>query len=182
MNQTNARVGDTFTLETERLYLVALTVPQLGLWLENVSLLEEQLQCRYGGQKLEGFFRRIVSGQLSAVRRAADAYPWHTFCWIIDKKAGEAVGTIDFKNPPNDRGETEIGYGLGENRRGKGYMTEIVQALCVWALEQPGVRRILAETEPTNTASQNVLRRCGFVRFRSGENDWWKLERCSGTL
>lgn len=182
MNQTNARFGNAFTLETERLYLAALTAPQLGLWLENVSLLEEQLQCRYGGQELEGFFRRIVSGQLPAVRQAGDAYLWHTFWWIIDKKDGEAVGTIDFKNPSNNRGETEIGYGLGKNRRGRGYMTETVQVLCAWALEQPGVRRILAETEPTNTASQNVLRRCGFVRFRSGENDWWKLERCSGTL
>lgn len=36
MNQTNARFGNAFTLETERLYLVALTVPQLGLWLENL--------------------------------------------------------------------------------------------------------------------------------------------------
>lgn len=43
MNQTNARFGNAFTLETERLYLIALTAPQLGLWLENVSLLEEQL-------------------------------------------------------------------------------------------------------------------------------------------
>lgn len=120
MNQTNARFGNAFTLETERLYLVALTAPQLGLWLENASLLEEQLQCRYGGQELEGFFRRIVSGQLPAVRQAGDAHLWHTFWWIIDKKDGEAVGTIDFKNPPNNRGETEIGYGLGKNRRGRG--------------------------------------------------------------
>lgn len=181
MDQINARFEGAFTLETERLYLAALTAPQLALRLENASLLEERLHCRYGGQPLECFFRRIVSGQLPAVQQAGDACLWHTFWWIIDKKDGEAVGTIDFKNPPNNRGETEIGYGLGENRCGRGCMTEAVRALCAWALEQPGVRCILAETEPANTASQKVLRRCGFVRFRSGETDWWKRERCSGT-
>lgn len=169
-------------LETERLYLVALTAPQLTLWLEEASGLEQQLQCRYCGQPLEGFFRRIVSGQLPLVQQAGRMYVWRTFWWIVRKKDGMVVGTIDFKNPPNDREETEIGYGLGETQRGKGYITETAQTLCAWAMEQPGVRCILAETEPTNKASQNVLSRCGFARFRSGGNDWWKLERCSGIL
>lgn len=182
MNQTNARFGNAFTLETERLYLAALTAPQLGLWLENASLLEEQLQCRYGGQELEGFFRRIVSGQLPAVRQAGDAYLWHTFWWIIDKKMAKRwePSTSKIRRITGEKPRSDMAW--GKTGAAGGYMTETVQALCAWALKQPGVRRILAETEPTNTASQNVLRRCGFVRFRSGENDWWKLERCSGTL
>ena len=46
MDQINARFEGAFTLETERLYLAALTAPQLALWLENASLLEERLHCR----------------------------------------------------------------------------------------------------------------------------------------
>ena len=43
----------------------------------------------------------------------------------------------------------------------RGY--EAVEAATGWALAQPGVKRVYAETEPGNTASQRVLEKCGFV-------------------
>ena len=32
-----------------------------------------------------------------------------------------------------------------------------------WALQQPGVKRVEAETEPDNRASRRVLEKCGFL-------------------
>lgn len=56
----------------------------------------------------------------------------------------------------------------------EGYMTEAVKAMCGWAFSQEGVRQVTAETDKQGTASQRVLKRCGFVVYRQEETLWWK--------
>ena len=63
----------------------------------------------------------------------------------------------------NADGSVEIGYGISEIKQGNGYATEAVNAAVTWALKQPGVFRVEAETEPDNRASQRVLEKCGFI-------------------
>lgn len=57
----------------------------------------------------------------------------------------------------------ELGSGLKAGCCGKGYMTEAVNAIVLWALAQPGIARVEAETEPQILASQKVLAQVGFV-------------------
>lgn len=57
----------------------------------------------------------------------------------------------------------EIGYGLKEEYRHHGYMTEAVKAITEWALSQESVKQVEAETDAENIASQKVLSRSGFV-------------------
>ena len=57
----------------------------------------------------------------------------------------------------------EIGYGLKEEYRHHGYMTEVVKAITEWALSQDGVKQVEAETDAENIASQKVLFRSEFV-------------------
>lgn len=75
---------------------------------------------------------------------------------------GKYVGDFCFKGLGSD-GMVEIGYGLYDGFCGKGYMTEAVKAVSSWALKQPDVKRVEAETDPDNVLSQNVLIRSGFV-------------------
>lgn len=84
--------------------------------------------------------------------------------WLIELKQtpGRIVGDFCFKGL-NPDGMVEIGYGLRDGCCGKGYMTETVRAVTAWALAQPGVTRVEAETDPQNTASQRVLATCGYV-------------------
>lgn len=81
--------------------------------------------------------------------------------WSVEAD-GTAVGDLSFKGLGAD-GTVEIGYGVYPDFRGKGYAAEAVEAATGWALAQPGVKRVYAETEPGNTASQRVLEKCGFV-------------------
>ena len=39
---------------------------------------------------------------------------------------------------------------------------------------QLGIRRVLADTLPDNTASQHVLQKCGFCFLRQDGNLWWE--------
>lgn len=87
---------------------------------------------------------------------------WYTAWGLYQNDSGDWVGDLCFKGLP-ENGQPEIGYGILKEYEGQGYTTEAVRAACKWALSQPGVAAVEAETDPGNAASQAVLRKVGFV-------------------
>ena len=166
-------------IETERLELVLLNPEQLRVWIEDISAFEKGLNCIYRGDPLEGFMLEIIKHQYEIAKKDLDNYFWHSFFVFKRKKDNVLVGSGDFKNIPNEKGEVEIGYGLGKDFEHQGYMTEAVKGMCQWALKQQGVSSIIAETEVDNLPSQNVLERCGFKLYKKQKNFWWRLEKAS---
>ena len=81
---------------------------------------------------------------------------------VIERLNGEVVGDIGFHSAPNEYGSVEIGYGLVPVYRHRGIATEATGALVVWALDQPRVNAVWAETVESNVPSQNVLAKTGF--------------------
>lgn len=120
---------------------------------------------------------RLVAGERDEEEKAAYAqmlseslaHPeereWYA-AWMIERHDGTPVGDLCFKGLRPD-GSVEIGYGIAEEHKGKGYATEAAAAAAAaaaaWALAQPGVKQVEAETTPGNAASQRVLAKCGFV-------------------
>jgi RimJ/RimL family protein N-acetyltransferase len=89
---------------------------------------------------------------------------------IVHKGSATAIGIIGFKGLPDEEGIIEVGYSIIPERRGEGYATEAAATICEWALEQPGVRSVTAETLPDNLPSQRVLEKAGFsLAKESGE-------------
>ena len=165
------------TIETERLLLCLLNARQLHLWFSDLPALEREWDCHYDGEPVEGVFREIVQQQWKITSRDPRNALFHSF-WILLRKADRTVvGIIDFKAPPNARGEIEIGYGLGGAYERRGYMTEAVNALCNWALQREDVESILAETEQQNRPSQRVLQRCQFILEHEGPTLWWRRKK-----
>ena len=99
------------------------------------------------------------------MRQLALAHPedrlWYTAWQLRLRCGGEAVGDLCFKGL-SPAGVVEIGYGMNPAYEGRGFMTEAVKAMVLWASRQPGVREIQAETDPGNLASQRVLEKAGF--------------------
>ena len=56
---------------------------------------------------------------------------------VLERVTGVAVGQMGFKGPPDEKGRVEIGYGINASCEGRGYATEGVKALTLWASEQP---------------------------------------------
>lgn len=162
-------------IETERLTIIALTPEQLEKLVNSISQLENDLKCSYRAEKIEGIFREILLSQVKKSKEDRENYLWHSFWLIIRKMDNIVVGTIDFKNIPNEKMEVEIGYGLGKAYEHHGYMTETVQAICGWAKNQSGVKSIIAETELDNFPSERVLQRCGFIEYSRNATVWWRL-------
>lgn len=164
-------------LETKRLEIVVLNSEQLNLLANNLKQLEKQLDFSYQGESLEGHFLEIIKEQINVTKNDERNYPYHSFWLMIRKSDRVVVGSADFKNVPNEAGEIEIGYGLAKQFEHHGYMTEMVEAMCEWALQQDKVKSVIAETLKENVASQSVLKRCNFSLDRENETFWWRLKK-----
>ena len=86
---------------------------------------------------------------------------WYA-AWFVELLTGERIGDLCFKGLSSE-GMVEIGYGFLTDYWGCGYATEAVSAMTNWALEQDTVKRVEAEIETDNIASQRVLEKVGFV-------------------
>jgi RimJ/RimL family protein N-acetyltransferase len=83
--------------------------------------------------------------------------------WLI-QLAGRTIGDCGTHSAVDASGNVEIGYGLAEPFRGRGYGTEVVSALGEWLVSRPEVTRVSARTAIGNIASCRVLEKSGFVR------------------
>jgi [ribosomal protein S5]-alanine N-acetyltransferase len=60
----------------------------------------------------------------------------------------------------------EIGYAVMPPFQGRGYATEMVRAIVKWAFQQPGVGKVVAETErQTLQAPQTIEGSGAFTAF-----------------
>lgn len=77
----------------------------------------------------------------------------------------EQIGAIGL-HPPREAGsaagELMIGYWLGKDYWRQGFMSEAVAAIIDYAFRRSRDTILTSTTDPTNNASQNVLRRAGF--------------------
>jgi ribosomal-protein-alanine N-acetyltransferase len=80
------------------------------------------------------------------------------------------IGDVGFHAPPDELGEVSVGFGIVPVARGRGYASEALRALLDWALRQPEVRTVHADTDLVNLASQRVLLGAG-MRLAADEGD-----------
>jgi len=103
---------------------------------------------------IEGFCARAEANWLAGIR--ADLA-------IEDAATGEFAGNVGlFGLSPV--GEGMIGYAMLPAWRGRGYATRAVRLLSAWALGPAGLARLVAGTDPANSASQRVLSRARFTK------------------
>jgi RimJ/RimL family protein N-acetyltransferase len=88
---------------------------------------------------------------------------------VVRRDDGRVIGDGGFVGPPAD-GAVAIGYEIVPSARGQGYATEVIRALAEWALGQPAVGEVQAETLPDNEPSIRALLRAGFAEVEPGAN------------
>lgn len=120
----------------------------------------EQMEA-YIDAETDADLKKAYTEMLEGCLRYPDQWQWYAM-WMIELPDGTPVGDLCFKGLGAD-GMAEIGYGIREEYRGQGYAAEAADAAVNWALGQPSVSRVEAETEPDNRASQRVLEKCGFL-------------------
>ena len=121
---------------------------------------QEQMEA-YIAAETDAELKKAYTEMLEGCLRHHDQRRWYSM-WMIELRDGTHIGNLCFKGL-SANGAVEIGYGVLEEYQGQGYATEAVGEAVNWALQQPGVRRVEAETAPDNRASQRVLEKCGFL-------------------
>ena len=85
------------------------------------------------------------------------------FQWGIERKEdARIIGTTTLFHLDAGNARAEIGYYLGSEHWGKGYMQESLKALVRFAFGELKLRRIEADVDPRNAASLKSLDRLGF--------------------
>lgn len=97
--------------------------------------------------------------------------------WMIAKKDNkQIIGDIGFHGKPDENGEVEVGYGLVEQERGKGFGFEALKAIIDWVLSQSNVKVVRADCLISNIPSARILAKAGMKEIkRDDELIYWEL-------
>ena len=121
---------------------------------------QEQMEA-FIAKEADAGLKKAYTEMLEGCLRHPDQWQWYAM-WMIELRDGTHIGDLCFKGL-GANGTVEIGYGVLEEYQGRGYATKAVGSAVNWALQQPGVKRVEAETDPANRASQRVIEKCGFL-------------------
>ncbi len=83
---------------------------------------------------------------------------------MLDRARGKVVGAIGLFHTDWETGSAEIGYGVRNDERGRGYATEAFVAVSRWALTAGGIQRAWLTANVDNVASVRVAEKAGFRR------------------
>ena len=167
-------------METKNLRLVQLSFDDTKALSEgNGIALFEQKEALVHGNIVDDYFSISHNKKYyKALLKDPKNEKWYLQWQIIHIGDNKLIGGISFKGGPNEKGEVEIGFGLDEAYRNKGYMTEAVIALLHWALVQPMVTAVIAETDKNNKASQKVIGKAGMKFYYETEREiWWRIKK-----
>jgi [ribosomal protein S5]-alanine N-acetyltransferase len=91
---------------------------------------------------------------------------------ILRKHDGKVIGTILLFKFDEASARFELGYVLGRAYWRQGYACEAIRAVCNSAFREMKARRIEAEVNPDNIASNALLRSLGFVHEGTLRKRW----------
>lgn len=82
---------------------------------------------------------------------------------IVPKSLGQPIGSISAVRIHDTLGKVEIGYCIGRQWWHQGIMTEALQAVIAFFLNDVGANRVEACHDPKNPHSGGVMRKCGMT-------------------
>lgn len=173
MNET-----DISLIETERLIIKALNYGQLIKYIRLDNSLEKELNLFPSARTISSELSEALEQTiLPNVADTTRNYLYSTIWTLISKSDNKMVGDLCFVGEPNSEGEVEIGYGVYEEFRKRGFMTEAVRAMIRWAEKQPDIKVITASTKKTNPDSSAILERNNFINCEETETLYkWRFE------
>ncbi len=150
-------------IRTARLDLLPATIPlaraEIGDRAEFARLLGATVPDNWPPETLADALHLFLEW-LEAAPNAVGWFGWYALADLDGTPTLVASG--GFMGPPQS-GTAQTGYCVLPQFQKRGYATELLGGLVKWALTQPDVRRVAADTEWENPASVRVLEKTGFA-------------------
>lgn len=146
------------TIETERLLLRPLAVNDAGDVFEWAGDPVVNTYLPYA------LYRDVseVTAWISSLEEDENEF---AFCL---RSTGKVIGSGSISFDPH-RNAYDLGYNLNRSYWGRGYATEAARAMIRWAYDTLGARDFCTSHANANTASGNVIHKCGFQFERFGQ-------------
>lgn len=148
---------NTPTLETERLLLRPFCREDANnvfeCWESDPDVAKYMFWCSHNDIEKT---KEWISFEIGQIKKA----DWYRFAFIL-KENGQLIGTglIYYENEVNC---WEIGYNLGKEYWGKGYATEAVKQIILWAKKELNLKEIVGRYAKENQVSGKVMKKLGF--------------------
>jgi RimJ/RimL family protein N-acetyltransferase len=159
-------------IHTERLELVAAEPAMVRSEIAADGTLGGLLSAQVAaGWPCEYWDRQAMEWTLGGIERGDLGGGWGAWYWILRPPFATRrllVGNGGFKGPPTPEGTVEIGYSIVPSHRRQGLATEAGRGLMTWALRDPRVQAVIAETYPHLTPSIGVMRKLGMQLLGAG--------------
>jgi RimJ/RimL family protein N-acetyltransferase len=149
----------TFSRETDRLRLRAAAEGDVE---DLVRLHDDPLVAEYLGPRDRDWYEWRVAASIEEWSERGYGFV------VVEDAAGRFLGRTGLKYWP-EFGETELGWVLRPEARGRGYATEAGQALLDWGFEGFDFPYVTAMIRPGNAASVAVAERLGMAPRREDE-------------
>ena len=142
-------------LTTERLRLRPPTIDDLDAWHE----IARDAEVFWFGEATA----TIEESREKLERKIAHQERHGFSLWIVELlETGEVAGIAGLQLL-EEGPEIEVGYRFRRRHWGNGYGTEAARAAIGFGFDEAGLERIVAVTLASNTASRNVLEKCGLT-------------------
>lgn len=149
-------------IKSRRLSLVAATPELIEKDLKGRKFLSDALDVSIPGTWPPDLYgpsaKHFALTQLDDVAE----HGWSFWYLISHDDPSELVGICGFKGRPDESGSVEIAYSILGNFQRKGFATEAVARLVLWAFSHHNVSEVCAETLPHLVQSIRVLQKNGF--------------------
>ncbi len=165
-------------IETKRLRIEPLGIDELDRFVRNDFSFEQEKNLQKIRRSVPYDLLEILEDYIYPRMQADEDNAIFSTLWVMIDKANKCiVGDFCFKNEPNDQAEVEIGYGVYERFRNKGYMSETIEAMVAWSRQCKEIRYLTAVTLKSNRASIVVLKKNNFIKFDENSIQYfWKLK------
>ena len=115
--------------------------------------------------------REFLERRLGELEANPALQPW-LIRGISLREEGVLIGDIGFHSEPAapplpSPKSVELGYGVLETWRRRGFAREAIEALIQWACDRHQVRRFLLSISPENRPSQSLAAKLGFRKIGS---------------
>lgn len=133
----------TKAVQTKRLYLRAPELPDVEALIAIKSLAMPVEEAR-----------KAVASMIEECRKP------FVFHWVITLDGG-VIGRVKGWDVNPYNGYLQLGYDMGPEFRGQGFMTEAVSAVIRYLLVDAGANRVFCSVREGNLASRRVCEKCG---------------------
>ena len=152
-------------LNTPLIRLIALSKQQLFELIYATEKLEQTLSFPISPSLINDRLRHAVGMKLNQMKKIENTEQgWVTYWLLQTLESPYGAGLLTFSGMPDASGSVEIRYDIDPDFPNQEYLSDAVQALSSWALQQPKCKLVTA-TSKFDPSMTDVFQKAGFIRM-----------------